>query len=45
MTDKIMKRLQENYNTVVNQGYEIVGVFLQVLVIVMTKTMSGFREE
>ena len=29
MTDKIMKRLQENYNTVVNQGYEIVGVFLQ----------------
>ena len=29
MTDKIMKRLQENYDTVVNQGYEVVGVFLQ----------------
>lgn len=27
--DKIMDRLQENYNTVVNQGHEIVGVFLQ----------------
>ena len=31
MTDKnkIMSRLQENYDTVVSQGYEIVGVFLQ----------------
>jgi predicted nucleotidyltransferase len=27
--NKIMGRLQENYNTVVNQGYEIVGIFLQ----------------
>lgn len=29
MKTKIMDRLQENYNIVVNQGYEIVGVFLQ----------------
>jgi predicted nucleotidyltransferase len=27
--EKIMNRLQENYNTVVNKGYEIVGIFLQ----------------
>ena len=27
--NKIMNRLQENYNTVINMGYEIVGIFLQ----------------
>lgn len=26
---KIIERLKENYNTVVNDGYEIVGIFLQ----------------
>lgn len=29
MYHKIMDRLQENYNTVVNMGYELVGIFLQ----------------
>ncbi len=27
--NKIMDRLQENYNTVVDMGYEVVGIFLQ----------------
>lgn len=27
--NKIMDRLQENYDTVINQGYELVGIFLQ----------------
>ena len=27
--NKIMNRLQENYNTVINKGYELVGIFLQ----------------
>ena len=26
---KIMNRLQENYDTVINRGYELVGIFLQ----------------
>jgi predicted nucleotidyltransferase len=28
-TYRIMNRLQENYDTIVNRGYELVGVFLQ----------------
>ena len=29
MQNKILNRLKENYNTVINEGYELVGIFLQ----------------